>query len=202
MFWDTLFASILNLSVMRGNYLPQTTSADDIFRCVFSLGALRVNMSMVYNSFFCFSGKQRHIKLLHQSALEGYDVDPVKIQETKGCHLFSTNSGQKFSNSYLCVAIKRTIQAFELTKSRQKHRKIRDFTVPGQVQFMELLCDKLFVGYQSCFAIYSVQGDTAPMSKLHLFLLLHVSQYKPSILSMVQRHATKTHTRLEQIFFK
>ena len=38
----TLFASILNLSVMLGNYLQQTTSADDIFRCIFFLGALRV----------------------------------------------------------------------------------------------------------------------------------------------------------------
>ena len=37
-----LFASILNLSVMLGNYLQQTTSADDIFRCIFFLGALRV----------------------------------------------------------------------------------------------------------------------------------------------------------------
>ena len=36
-----LFASILNSSVMLGNYLQQTTSADDIFRCIF-LGALRV----------------------------------------------------------------------------------------------------------------------------------------------------------------
>ena len=32
-----LFASILNLSVMLGNYLQQTTSADDIFRCIFFL---------------------------------------------------------------------------------------------------------------------------------------------------------------------
>ena len=38
-----LFASILNLSVKLGNYLQQTTSADDIFRCLFFLGALRVN---------------------------------------------------------------------------------------------------------------------------------------------------------------
>ena len=38
---STLFTSILNLSVMLGNYLQQTTSADDIFRCFF-LGALRV----------------------------------------------------------------------------------------------------------------------------------------------------------------
>ena len=39
----TLFASILNSSVMLGNYLQQTTSTDDIFRCFFFLGALRVN---------------------------------------------------------------------------------------------------------------------------------------------------------------
>ena len=31
-----LFAFILNLSVMLGNYLQQTTSAGDIFRCFFS----------------------------------------------------------------------------------------------------------------------------------------------------------------------
>ena len=31
---STLFASILNSSVMLGNYLQQTTSADDIFRCI------------------------------------------------------------------------------------------------------------------------------------------------------------------------
>ena len=38
-----LFASILNLSVMLGNFFQQMTSADDIFRCIFFLGALRVN---------------------------------------------------------------------------------------------------------------------------------------------------------------
>ena len=44
-FGSTLFASILNSSVMLGNYLQQTTSADDIFRCIF-LCALRVIQSM------------------------------------------------------------------------------------------------------------------------------------------------------------
>ena len=34
---STLLASILNLSVMLGNYLQQTTSADDIFRCIYFL---------------------------------------------------------------------------------------------------------------------------------------------------------------------
>ena len=38
---STLFASILNSSVMLGNYLEQTTSADNILDTFF-LGALRV----------------------------------------------------------------------------------------------------------------------------------------------------------------
>ena len=33
---STLFASIRNSLVMLGNYLQQTTSADDVFRCIFS----------------------------------------------------------------------------------------------------------------------------------------------------------------------
>ena len=33
---STLFASMHNSSVMLGKYLQQTTSADDIFRCIFS----------------------------------------------------------------------------------------------------------------------------------------------------------------------
>ena len=52
LFWVHLFASILNSSVMLDNYLQQTTSADDIFRCIFFLGALRVN-SFFANCDFC-----------------------------------------------------------------------------------------------------------------------------------------------------
>ena len=33
----TLFASILNSSVMLGNYMQQTTPADNIFKCFFFL---------------------------------------------------------------------------------------------------------------------------------------------------------------------
>ena len=37
---STLFACILNSSEMLGNYLQQTTSADDIIRCIFFLAFL------------------------------------------------------------------------------------------------------------------------------------------------------------------
>ena len=44
---STLFASILDSQVILGNYLQQTTSADDIFRMHFFLGALRVKILYV-----------------------------------------------------------------------------------------------------------------------------------------------------------
>ena len=46
---STLFASILSSSVMLGNYLPQTTSADYIFRCIFFLALY--GLSIVQNSY-------------------------------------------------------------------------------------------------------------------------------------------------------
>ncbi|KAK7103526.1 hypothetical protein V1264_018406 [Littorina saxatilis] len=127
-------------------------------------------------------GKQHHIKLLHVSALDGGDSEPVKITETKGCSMFCTGTVQQQGGSNtasavtavgggnggimhcLCVAIKRTVQVYELIKTRQRVHKIKDIQVPGTVQCIEMMSDRLCVGYPSSFAIYSVQGDAAPMS--------------------------------------
>ena len=46
---STLFASILNSSVMFGNYLQQTTSAGNTFKCIFFLGALRVKWTFTFD---------------------------------------------------------------------------------------------------------------------------------------------------------
>ena len=68
---STLFASILNSSVMLGNYLQQTTSADDIFRCIFFLGALRAKPSSIihttnFRNIFLFSvfGKVKCLSII------------------------------------------------------------------------------------------------------------------------------------------
>ena len=45
----TLFAYILNSSVMLGNYLQQTTSADDIFRCIFFLALYKTGSIHKYD---------------------------------------------------------------------------------------------------------------------------------------------------------
>ena len=49
---STLFVSTLNSLVMLGNHLQQTTSADDNFRCIFFIGALRVYFMFLLSSYF------------------------------------------------------------------------------------------------------------------------------------------------------
>ena len=66
---STLFASILNSSVMLGNYLQQTTSTDDIFRCIFFLGALRVNITHIsYHFRLCSEHDRESVHLWRHSA--------------------------------------------------------------------------------------------------------------------------------------
>ena len=87
----TLFASILNSSVMLGNYLQQTTSADDIFRCIFFLGALRVkrnkepSIRLCYFfaplSFFTFPTKMHHTLSIMTNCLQfGVKLDVYQIK--------------------------------------------------------------------------------------------------------------------------
>ena len=81
---STLFASILNLSVMLGNYLQQPSSADDIFRCIFFLGPLRVKLI------------PGHIHLL---PAELYLIVPWSDPEMGGG--LENTSGSRFSMKYL-----------------------------------------------------------------------------------------------------
>ena len=55
-----LFASVLNSSVMLGNYLQQTTSADDIFRCIsfLALEGLRIVIFFLNLNICCGHSKE------------------------------------------------------------------------------------------------------------------------------------------------
>ena len=65
---STLFASILKLSVMLGNYLQQMTSADVIFQMHFFLGALKVNFFLTQNKKI-FIDENSHLFLSNVSCI-------------------------------------------------------------------------------------------------------------------------------------
>lgn len=80
--------------------------------------------------------------------------------------MFATNAGKGANSTFLCVAIKRTVMAFELTNTRQKYRRVREVMVAGQVQFLSVWGSRVCIGYQSCFVIYDLLSSDGPATSL------------------------------------
>ncbi|XP_017157615.1 serine/threonine-protein kinase MRCK alpha [Poecilia reticulata] len=55
----------------------------------------------------------------------------------------------------------------QVNKGKSRHRVLRELQAPGPVQWMGLLSERLYVGYQSGFTRYSVHGDVSPVNLLH-----------------------------------
>uniref|UniRef100_A0A8C9T1U0 Serine/threonine-protein kinase MRCK alpha n=1 Tax=Scleropages formosus TaxID=113540 RepID=A0A8C9T1U0_SCLFO len=113
------------------------------------------------------SGRNRHVRLFPMLALDGRETDSYKLAETKGCQTLVSGRPRPGGPTCLCVAMKRQVICYEINKSKTHHRKLRDFQVPGPVQWMALLGDRLCVGYQAGFARYSPHSDAVPVSLLH-----------------------------------
>ena len=67
----------------------------------------------------------------------------------------------------LCVAIKKVIYVYELNSSaKPKYRRIREIELSIQCQSMQIINNRLCVGFQSEFALYSLAYEEAPISLL------------------------------------
>ena len=75
---SVIFASILDSSVMLVSYLQQTTSADDIFRCILLLGTLRVKTDGLENIYY-FRLKFLFIILTCHLSFPIFQADTAKI---------------------------------------------------------------------------------------------------------------------------
>uniref|UniRef100_A0A671WQS9 Serine/threonine-protein kinase MRCK alpha n=1 Tax=Sparus aurata TaxID=8175 RepID=A0A671WQS9_SPAAU len=113
------------------------------------------------------SGRNRHVRLFPTQSLDGRETESYKLAETKGCQTIVSGPVRNGSLTCLCVAMKRQIICYEVNKSKGRHRRLREVQAPGQVQWMGLLSERLYVGYQSGFTRYSVHGDVSPVSLLH-----------------------------------
>jgi len=110
-----------------------------------------------------FEGKQRHIRVMPTALLENERIECVKLEENRGCTLICT--GVVTQTTILCVACKRTIFVYELNRTKQRYRKCKDIQCPGSVQFIDIQNERLFVGYPSSFAIYSILSEAAPIGE-------------------------------------
>ncbi|KAL3052875.1 hypothetical protein OYC64_005402 [Pagothenia borchgrevinki] len=113
------------------------------------------------------SGRNRHVRLFPTQALDGRETESYKLAETKGCQTIVSGPVRNGSLTCLCVAMKRQVICYEVNKSKARHRRLREVQAPGPVQWMGLLGERLYVGYQSGFTRYSVHGDVSPVNLLH-----------------------------------
>ncbi|XP_043483679.1 serine/threonine-protein kinase Genghis Khan [Leptopilina heterotoma] len=119
------------------------------------------------------SGKQRHVRLVPVRALDGDEVEWIKVAETKGCITLTTGVVRRKPLTYcLCVAIKKQnasqVIIYEITRTKTRHKRVRELMLPCHAQTLQVLSEgRLCVGYPSGFSIYSILGDHQPISLVH-----------------------------------
>ena len=100
--------------------------------------------------------------------LENDKVECIKLEENRGCTLICTGLTGQGTTTSLCVACKRTIFVYELNRTKLRYRRVKEVTCPGLVQYIDICNERLCVGYPSSFAIYSIQGDGAPVGNYYV----------------------------------
>ena len=118
------------------------------------------------------AGKQRQMRLIPVKALDQPETEWIKVTDMKGCIIFATgvmraSPATALSGSYcLCVAVKRQVIIYEITRLKSRHKRLREVLLPAQAQSLDVFSEgRLCVGYQSGFTIYSLLGDQHPLCK-------------------------------------
>ncbi|XP_073514703.1 serine/threonine-protein kinase MRCK gamma [Phyllobates terribilis] len=104
----------------------------------------------------------------HSVRLFTWDLPPdspgVKIPEAKGCQAITTGLVCQGSTSVLCAASKRQVVCFQLTNRKGLPRRIKEFQAAGVVQCMDILGERLCVGFTSGFSLYPLLNEGAPLN--------------------------------------
>ena len=117
---------------------------------------------------YLFLGKQRQMRLIPVKALDQpAETEWIKVADTKNCLTFATGimrsgtsvsggSGGPGAGSHcLCVAVKRQVIIYEITRLKSRHKRLREVLLPAQAQSLDVFSEgRLCVGYQSGFTIY------------------------------------------------
>lgn len=114
------------------------------------------------------SGKQHCVRLIPTGALDGYGVDWIKLPDTRGCTTFCIGSPSRTNKYVLCVAMKRHVLIYEITRDKGRHRRLREIALDFTPQCLNVRGEKLFVGFQSTFGVFSLHDDTANCKYLKL----------------------------------
>ncbi|XP_075043889.1 serine/threonine-protein kinase MRCK gamma [Mixophyes fleayi] len=107
----------------------------------------------------------------HSVRLFSWDLIPdsagVKIPEAKSCQAITTGLVCQGSSVVLCSASKRQVVCFQLTNRKGLPHRIKEFQATGVVQCMNILGERLCVGYATGFSLYPLLNEGAPINLPH-----------------------------------
>ncbi|XP_067400030.1 serine/threonine-protein kinase MRCK gamma [Emydura macquarii macquarii] len=113
-------------------------------------------------------GRNHSVRLFSWAELETPESPGTKIAETKNCQAMVSGLICRGTTSVLCVASKRQVLCYQLTPSRPPSRRIKEIQAQGYVQCLDIMGDRLCVGYPSGFSLYHLLNEGAPVHLPHL----------------------------------
>lgn len=123
------------------------------------------------------SGRGRHLRLFPIACLDG-EATVIKVEEPRGCTMFTTGIIRQGSTTCMCVAMKRTVLIYEFNRNKGRHKRIKEVTLPAPAQCMEVFGGRLCAGYTSGFGLFSIQ-----MAGQHVEPLLNIEDPTLSFLT-------------------
>ncbi|XP_061462405.1 serine/threonine-protein kinase MRCK gamma isoform X2 [Rhineura floridana] len=112
-------------------------------------------------------GKNHSVRIFSWAELETPEAPGAKVVEAKGCQAVAVGLICRSTTPVLCVACRRQVLCFQLTATRPPHRRIKEIQAPGYVQCLDVLGDRLCVGYPSGFSLYPLLNEGPPVSLPH-----------------------------------
>jgi len=104
-------------------------------------------------------GRNRNIRLYFLNSIE--DGDSIKIDESKNCSMFAHGTFCQGTSSCIAVAIKKHVVIFEINKTKQRYKKIREISIQTSIQYLSIFNEQLCMGYTGGFSTFAIQGGKA-----------------------------------------
>ncbi|KAJ7307124.1 hypothetical protein JRQ81_009106, partial [Phrynocephalus forsythii] len=112
-------------------------------------------------------GKNHGIRIFSWAELETPEAPGTKLVEVKSCQAVAVGLICRGTTPVLCVACRRQVLCFQLTATRPPYRRIKEIHAPGYVQCLDVLGDRLCVGYPSGFSLYPLLNEGPPLNLPH-----------------------------------
>uniref|UniRef100_A0A8C4RC54 non-specific serine/threonine protein kinase n=1 Tax=Eptatretus burgeri TaxID=7764 RepID=A0A8C4RC54_EPTBU len=120
------------------------------------------------------AGRNRHIRLYPWKALDGQELEPIKVVEAKNCQMMAT--GRFGALLLLCLATKRQLTCYELSaQGKARYRRACEVTLQNNVQWLAVMAEGICAGYQTGFCIFNLQGPLIQQEDPSLSFLMQNS---------------------------